>query len=105
MDGNISLSAATEKIMSMIGSAIALLPNLLIGIVVFIIFWILGRTVRRIVRKQTRDRDTRNVGLVFGRLAQGVLVILGFLIAATIIFPFTFELFPLLYFLIQTVNG
>ncbi|MEL6902271.1 MAG: mechanosensitive ion channel family protein, partial [Cyanobacteria bacterium J06606_4] len=39
------------------------------------------------VRKQTRDRDTRNVGLVFGRLAQGVLVILGFLIAATIVFP------------------
>ncbi|MEL6453286.1 MAG: mechanosensitive ion channel family protein [Cyanobacteria bacterium J06623_5] len=87
MDGNISLSAATEKIMSMIGSAIALLPNLLIGIVVFVVFWIVGRMVRRIVRKQTRDRDTRNVGLVFGRLAQGVLVILGFLIAATIVFP------------------
>ncbi|MEL6160827.1 MAG: mechanosensitive ion channel family protein [Cyanobacteria bacterium J06627_32] len=87
MDENISLSAATEKIMSMIGGAIALLPNLLIGVIVFIIFWILGRTVRRIVRRQTRDRDTRNVGLVFGRLAQGVLVILGFLIAATILFP------------------
>ncbi|MEL7495077.1 MAG: mechanosensitive ion channel family protein [Cyanobacteria bacterium J06554_11] len=87
MDENISLSAATEKIMSMIGGAIALLPNLLIGVIVFIIFWILGRTVRRIVRRQTRGRDTRNVGLVFGRLAQGVLVILGFLIAATILFP------------------
>ncbi|MEO1636259.1 MAG: mechanosensitive ion channel family protein, partial [Cyanobacteria bacterium J06631_9] len=39
------------------------------------------------VRKQTRDRDTRNVGLVFGRLSQGALVIVGFLIAATVVFP------------------
>lgn len=87
MGENVTLSAATEKITNMIQGAIALLPNLAIGIVVFIIFWIVGKTVRRVIRKQTRDRDTRNVGLVFGRLAQGSLVILGFLIAATIIFP------------------
>ncbi len=85
--GNISLSAATEKLQSMIQSAIALLPNIVIGIIVFILFWILGRVIRSFVRKQTRHRDTRNVGLVFGRLVQGGLVILGFLIAATIIFP------------------
>ncbi|MGB3570566.1 MAG: mechanosensitive ion channel family protein [Phormidesmis sp.] len=87
MGESISLSAATEKITSMVQGAIALLPNLLIGVVIFAIFWFVGRFVRSFVKAQTRDRDARNVGLVFGRLAQGALIILGFLIAATVIFP------------------
>ncbi|WP_370623425.1 mechanosensitive ion channel family protein [cf. Phormidesmis sp. LEGE 11477] len=87
MGNNISLSAATEKLSSMIQGVIALLPNIAIGVVIFILFWIIGRVVRSFVRRQTRHRDTRNVGLVFGRLIQGGLVILGFLIAATVIFP------------------
>ncbi len=87
MGENISLSAATDKIAGMITGAIALLPNLIIGTIVFAIFWVLGKFIRGFVKKQTRDRDTRNVGLVFGRLIQGGMVILGFLIAATIIFP------------------
>lgn len=71
----------------MVSGAIALLPNLVIGIVIFAIFWFVAKFVRRFVKRQTRDRETANIGLVFGRLAQGGLIILGFLIAATIIFP------------------
>ncbi len=71
----------------MVQGAIALLPNLIIGVVIFALFWFIGKFVRRFVKTQTRDRDARNVGLVFGRLAQGGLVILGFLIAATVVFP------------------
>ncbi len=83
----ISLSAATEKITSAVQGAISLLPNLAFGIVIFIVFWFLGRALRSFIRRQTRNRESRNVGLVFGRLGQGGLVILGFLVAATIIFP------------------
>ena len=87
MGESITLSAATEKLTSMVQGAVALLPNLIIGIVVFAIFWILGKIIRGFVRKKTRDRETANIGLVFGRLIQGALIILGFLIAATIVFP------------------
>lgn len=87
VNDQISLSIATDKITRMVQGAIALLPNLVIGTLVFILFWFIGRVVRSFVRKQTRNRGARNVGLVFGRLSQGILVILGFLIAATIIFP------------------
>ncbi|NEP16362.1 MAG: mechanosensitive ion channel family protein [Leptolyngbya sp. SIO4C1] len=67
---------------------IRLLPSLAVGIVVFIIFWIIARLVRNFVRKLARNRkDARNVGLVFGRLAQGAIVILGLLIALTVVFP------------------
>ncbi len=87
MEDNISLSAASDKIVSMIQGAIALIPNLVIGLVVFIVFWLIGKILRSFVRKRTQNRDTRNIGLVFGRLSQGGLIILGFLVAATIIFP------------------
>ncbi len=87
MNDNISLSIATDKITNMVQGAIALLPNIVIGTLVFILFWFIGRVMRSFVRKQTRNRSTRNVGLVVGRLSQGILVILGFLIAATIVFP------------------
>lgn len=87
MGESISLSAATETINEMIRGAIALIPNLVIGVVVFVIFWVIGKILRAFIRKQTRHRDSRNVGLVLGRLGQGGLVILGFLIAATIVVP------------------
>lgn len=87
MEGNLTLSGATETIQGMISGAIALLPNIVIGLVVFIIFWLLGKFIRRTIRHRTKDRETRNIGLVLGRLTQGVLVILGLLIAAIIIFP------------------
>ncbi|MGI8934249.1 MAG: mechanosensitive ion channel family protein [Phormidesmis sp.] len=87
MEDNISLSAASDKIVSMVQGAIALIPNLVIGLVVFIVFWLIGKILRSFVRQRTQNRDTRNIGLVFGRLSQGGLIILGFLVAATIIFP------------------
>lgn len=71
----------------MVQGAIALIPNLVIGLVVFIVFWLIGKILRSFVRQRTQNRDTRNIGLVFGRLSQGGLIILGFLVAATIIFP------------------
>ena len=71
----------------MIKGAIALLPNIAIGVVIFIIFWVLGKIIRGFIRRRTKDKETRNIGLVLGRLTQGVLVILGLLIAAIIIFP------------------
>ena len=87
MEGNLTLSGATDTIQSGIESAIALLPNIAIGVVIFIIFWLLGKFLRAFIRKRTKDKETRNIGLVLGRLTQGVLVILGLLIAAIIIFP------------------
>ena len=87
MEGNFTLSGATETIQEMIKGAIALLPYIVIGVVVFIIFWLLGKILRGFIRRRTKGKETRNIGLVLGRLIQGVLVILGLLVAALIIFP------------------
>ncbi len=87
MGDNLNFSEAISNLESMVSSAVQFLPTLVVGVVVFLIFWILGRIVRRFIRKQTRNRDSRNVGLVLGRLVQMALIAVGFLIAATILFP------------------
>ncbi|PZO21106.1 MAG: mechanosensitive ion channel protein MscS [Leptolyngbya foveolarum] len=87
MEGNLTLSGATETIQGWLQGVIALLPNIVIGVIVLIVFWILGKFIRSFIRSRTKDRETRNIGLVLGRLTQGVLAILGFLVAAIVIFP------------------
>ncbi|MGD2180866.1 mechanosensitive ion channel family protein [Lusitaniella coriacea] len=84
---NISVSTATDKLEGMIQGAIALIPNLIIGVIVLAIFWLIARLVRKFIKRATRRSDASNVGSVLGRLAQGILIVLGFLLAATIVFP------------------
>ncbi len=87
MDG-VSFSAAWEKVMSMAQEAVRLLPNLVFGLVVFVVFWFLARFFRRFVRNLVKGRKNgRNLGLVFGRLAQWSIIIVGALLALTIIIP------------------
>ncbi len=87
MEENLTLLGATETIQGWLNGAIALLPNFVIGVIVLVIFLLLGKFIRSFIRTRTKDKETRNIGLVLGRLTQSVLVILGFLIAAIIIFP------------------
>ena len=85
---DVSLGAAWTKLEIMATEAIRLLPNLIAAFIVFIVFWILGRFARRFVKRITRRRkNARNLGLVLGRLAQGLLIILGLFLALSIVIP------------------
>lgn len=67
---------------------IAALPNVLIGLIVFAVFWFVAGLVRRAVQGlATRAGQTGGISLVFGRLASWGVITLGVLVAATIIFP------------------
>lgn len=74
-----------EKI---IESAIRLLPNIILGIVVFILFVFLGSFTKWLVRR-TAERHNASIGLavLLGRLGQLCMVILGLLIAFAITAP------------------
>ncbi len=76
----------TAKFLQMGLGALALLPNLLIGAVVLIAFYFSGKGVRILIRKSTANFH-RNAGLVFGRLAQGAIAVLGLLVCASIVMP------------------
>lgn len=76
-----------DTLQGMINGFLAILPNLVIGIVVLILFYFLAKFVRSLIRRSTKDRESANVGLVMGRLAFGGMLLLGTLIAATIVMP------------------
>ncbi|MBD2314067.1 mechanosensitive ion channel family protein [Desertifilum sp. FACHB-1129] len=86
-----SFQAAGANMQAMVDSFIILLPNLLIAVIVFAIFWFGARLLKRAIRRVTRrHRQARNLGLVLGRLSQGAMVLLGLFIALSIMIP-TFQ--------------
>ncbi len=82
------LPAVWSKIQGMGNDFIILLPNLVLALIVFAIFFFIARTLKRVVKQITRShRQARNLGLVLGRLAQGTTILVGLFIALSIVIP------------------
>lgn len=85
---DVDRSALWAKLEGMLERTIELLPNLVIGALVLALFVLAGKGVRRLsARMAERARRHHNVGLVVGGLSQGALILLGILIALSIIVP------------------
>lgn len=85
---NAEISAAWDKVQSMINGFIGLLPNIALALIVFLLFLIIASRVKALVKRLTRNRrSARNLGLVLGRLAQGVIILLGLFISLSIVIP------------------
>lgn len=87
MDSFTPLQTAWQQLMQMVKGTIELVPNILIAIVVFIIFWFVARFSRRIIKNVTRRKQSRNLGLVLARLSQGLIILVGAFIALAIVIP------------------
>lgn len=87
-------SAAWETIDRLLNQLLGALPLLAVAAVVFATFWGAARLVRAAIHRASRGRggtSKSNVGIVLGRLAYFVTVVLGLFVAAVIVFPtFTF---------------
>jgi small-conductance mechanosensitive channel len=62
------------------------MPSLLVAIVVFILFYGLGMAVTRLIRRAV-PHERQNLGIVFGRLTAGAVILLGFLVSFSIVAP------------------
>ncbi|MEG4107909.1 mechanosensitive ion channel family protein [Microcoleus sp. S13_C5] len=83
-----AVSTAWGKIQAMTNSLIALLPNLVLALIVFAIFWFAAVAFKSVVKRLTRrHRQARNLGLVLGRLSQGVVILIGLFVALSIVIP------------------
>lgn len=83
-----AISAAWNKIGGLIESSIVMLPNLILAIVVFAAFFFVARWLKTFVKRLTRKhRQARNLGLVLGRLAQGIMILIGLFVALSIVVP------------------
>lgn len=85
---NSGVSTAWAKIHEMLNGAIAMLPNLVLALIVFALFCFAARTIKSMVRRLTQKRrHARNLGLVLGRLSQGIIILIGLFIALSIVIP------------------
>jgi small-conductance mechanosensitive channel len=78
---------ALEKVDSWLDGIVKLLPNLVVAVVVFLIFFAIAKLVRAIVFKTFKSRDRANLGEVLGGFIKWVILVFGALIAATIVVP------------------
>lgn len=85
---NADISAVLKQIQGMINGFIVLLPNLVLALIVFAIFFYIARTIKKVVKRLTRNRrQARNLGMVLGRLAQGTTILIGLFVALSIVIP------------------
>lgn len=85
---NADISAVVGKIQGMINGFIVLLPNIVLALIVFAIFFFVARTIKKVVKRLTRNRhQARNLGMVLGRLAQGTTILVGLFVALSIVIP------------------
>ncbi|HEY9604305.1 MAG TPA: mechanosensitive ion channel family protein [Allocoleopsis sp.] len=83
-----AVSTAWAKVQAMLDGAIVMLPNLVLAVVVFFIFYLVARAFKSLVRRLTRrHRQARSLGLVLGRLSQGIIILIGLFIALSIVIP------------------
>jgi len=82
------VSTAWAKIQGMVNGAIAMLPNIVLALIVLFLFYFAAKSIKSLVRRLTnRHRHARNLGLVLGRLSQGLIILVGLFIALSIVIP------------------
>ncbi len=85
---NLDLTPAVNQVMDMVQSLIERLPYIAVGLLVFLVFYLVSRPVQRVVQGIARRATlSPHAGLVLGRMTQWVATIVGLLISMVIILP------------------
>ena len=84
---DVNIGMLWEKLDNWVDGAVRLLPNLLVGIVLLLLFYGLGLLAARLIRKAASHRSRENLGEVLGGLVKWTLVLLGFRLGATVVLP------------------
>ena len=83
---NLNFGKFWESVHRMADTIISRLPSLLLSIIVLVLFYVLSIVVSRMIRRTTRTRR-QNLGMVFARLAGASTILLGLLVAVSIVAP------------------
>jgi small conductance mechanosensitive channel len=84
----VDFSIAWKTGVKIVNEAVALLPNILLGFLIFIAFLFIGSVAKSLTRRYVRGRRTHQaMAILFGRLVHTIIVVVGFLIAFSVIAP------------------
>ncbi|MEP6822721.1 MAG: mechanosensitive ion channel family protein, partial [Chthoniobacterales bacterium] len=82
-----SLAGARQRLNSWVDGGTRLLPNIVVALVLLAIFYGLALLVRRLIRRHFIRHHRQDLGNLLGGFAKTGLLILGFLLAATVVIP------------------
>ena len=84
----IEIDNAWRQVQSIANDVVTLLPNVLLGAAILFLAYVVSRYAATLVRKIARRAGQNdNVGLLLGRLATYVVMLFGFLVALSTVFP------------------
>ncbi|MEO6236332.1 MAG: mechanosensitive ion channel family protein [Vicinamibacterales bacterium] len=86
---NVDLSPALTRARDVVNGLLLALPSLAVGLLVFGAFVLLGFGVKSVVARLTEARlhTHRNAGAAIGRLAHGLVIFVGLLVALSVALP------------------
>ncbi|EYB68949.1 hypothetical protein DEIPH_ctg012orf0005 [Deinococcus phoenicis] len=85
---NPGLSLIWARTVNIARSVVASLPNVLLALVIFALFWLLSKALVALLRRVLRQAgQSPNVGRALGQVLGGVVLTVGVLVAATVVFP------------------
>ncbi len=84
---DLDLGMAMERIDAWIDGGIRLLPNIVLALLLLAAFWGAAVLAGKFAKRQSSRRGRDNLGEVLGGFVKWVVLLLGFLLAATIVIP------------------
>ncbi len=79
---------AWGSVQQIVDGFVARLPYFVLALVVFVLFFLAARGIKNAVKHVSDQRRRhRNLGLVLGRLSQGLIILIGLLVALVIVIP------------------
>lgn len=87
MDSFTPIQTVLQQLNLMLKATIQALPNILIAIVIFIIFWFIAKLTKTLIRNFTKGKQSHNLGLILARLSRGLIILTGSFIALAIVVP------------------
>src|SRR4029077_11593954 len=84
----IDFSKAWNSGVKIINETISLLPNLLLAVLIFFPFLLISAGDKSLARRRVqRQRNRQGIALLMARLVQTSILVLGFLIALSVVAP------------------
>jgi Na+-translocating ferredoxin:NAD+ oxidoreductase RnfD subunit len=86
---NFDFGPAFNRAQAVVNGLVAAIPSVVVALVVFGAFLVLGTIVKGVVARLTQARlqAHRNAGMAVGRLAHGLVIFVGLLVALSVALP------------------
>lgn len=86
----VDFNQAIDRLQKIVNDLVRATPNILLGILVFVVFLMIGNIARRVIKagiERSRYRRNQNLGVVVGRLSQWLIIIFGATVSMVLMFP------------------